>query len=317
MSLPYGAGIFTDADFTHAAPVSMPAFEPPLPNTTASYVFKQKFRINQNNFAPLPLNTEHPDYPTYVLVNESPQQDMRDGSVEWTRTYAAIPATYSEYETFSASFIGVTFSSAANPATTWPTVFTRSPFSRRVQSRVQYDFFLTSDSLKASAAPNPYDGGGGVDHAGSPTGAGTVASPYDIPGSIPFIFGMLYLAQAFLRPSGGPPTIWYGGLGWTASFLSPTTMPTQGMYNAMMIDAAKNGWNATLTQQFLSQINPAQWILNPPATAPPDDPSPPPGMPNTPTPNSVYGGQMPAEDSQLSRWQGNIWVRKTRYILAQ
>src|SRR5579862_1645436 len=189
MSLPYPAPIFTDADYTHVAPVGLPVFEPPLPNSTISYVFKQKFRIFQNNFANLPLNTEHPDYPTYVLVNESPQNDVSGGVVEWTRTYAAVPATYSEFESFNGSFIGIIFSTSTAPGV-WPTVFTRTPANKRVRSRLQYDFFLTSDSLKASAAPNPYDGGGGTDHAGSPTGAGTVASPYDSPGSIPFIFAM-------------------------------------------------------------------------------------------------------------------------------
>jgi hypothetical protein len=297
MNLPYTAPKWVDAKLKVPRPVGPPIFSSPLPNTSAKFLLRQEIEQNINDFTPLAFNTRHPNYPTYVLVNEGDFEDSSGGVVRWVRTYAQVPTSYSDKRSFGYQFIGARYTTSSPPPI-WPTVYVRDPYSRRVQSRIGYDFFLVGQTLTPAA--DDY-GAGVADANASTTGPGTVAAPYDSDGSIPFLYAMIYIDQA--NASG----VWYGGLSWTAQYLTETTVPTAATYQKMCNDANANGWNSTVSAQKFTVINPAQTIVNPQAS----------DTPATPTPNSVYGGQICAEDSDMDRWMGNIFLRKTRYVLAE
>lgn len=296
MNLPYSNAIWQDGDWVHARPCSLPAFSAPLPNTTAQYLLKQDFQQNLNNFSPLAYNTKHPNYSTYVLVEESERRDLGGSKVQWTRTYAQVPSTYSEFETFAYNFIGIVTVTGINI----PVTQGRDRFTWRVESRVQYDFFLASSTLTPSS--DSYDAGI-TDGNASPAGPGTVTAPYDGPGSIPFNRQFLYDAQGWDTVG----STWIGGIYYAVDDVYIYTFPTTVAYLAMVDDAFTNKWNSTVSVQNLTKFSAGKTIINPLST----------DSHNTPTPNSILGGQLCAEDSQLSRWMGNIWMRRTRYVLAQ
>jgi hypothetical protein len=111
--------------------------------------------------------------------------------------------------------------------------------------------------------------------------------------NIPTNFAFLATAQFVV---GGTT---YGGANYKQENVSdgevfvPTT-PTRAQYFAMIIDANTNAWNAAITSQ--------------PVTGSP--------ILLIDVAHAVYGGQIIAETSQITRWKGNIWCRKTRYVLA-
>ncbi len=80
-------------------------------------------------------------------------------------------------------------------------------------------------------------------------------------------------------------------IGFPFDLLDAYTIPTVTTYASMITDATTNLWAATVYAQTIAAGG---------------------GLTDSNT-----GGQITAEDSRLSRWQGNIWVRETRYVLAQ
>jgi len=240
---------YTDGDINVAQPCSLPELSSPIPATTAEYLLRQDFQQFRKDFAPLALDTAHPsagltpDYSAYKLVAEGERKDIGGGLVRWTRTYALVPATHNEFESFGYTFIGFTgvwysiVSGGANPIA----VTGRPRFTRVVSTRVQQDYFLTAS-----------------------------------PGAITSFSAQLY---------------YQGGLaaGQQTDFLNdtvggiPASVPTRTQYNSLISNAQSTGWSG-----------------------------------------GVYAGsgavtaesQLVAEDSRITRWMGNIWLRQTRFILA-
>lgn len=84
-------------NFTVATPCSLPELSQPLLGQPFDYLLKQEFMIGIKNYTPLALNTPHPDFATYFLVSPEPEKkDQSGGMVKWTRTYAQVPASYTE-----------------------------------------------------------------------------------------------------------------------------------------------------------------------------------------------------------------------------
>lgn len=283
MSLQWPAPIYVDGDFTVATPVSLPQFNSPLPNTSASYVFRQDFMQFLKDVAPLALNSAHPsagqtpDYSAYFLIAEGEKQDMGGGVVKWTRTYSAIPASYDEWESLAYNFIGggpIGPMSSANVG--------RLRFTDRVTCRVQNDFFMLG-----AAKTDPI--------------TGVIITP-TVPGDITQISALAYCQQFIFSGTQ------YGGLFYRQDYLSDVnvaanvgflciTTPTATQYMAMVAEATASGWTSGKSLQVFTATTPTLIDL---AT-------------------TVYHGQLVAENSSLERWQhtGNIWIRKTRYVLAQ
>lgn len=89
-------------------------------------------------FEPLPLDTPHPDLEDAFLVNESNPRTRQDGLARWTRTFASVPATRTEFE-----MTGFTFPSFK--ATGSSTSNLRENFTRSVVAKVAYSYVHTTD----------------------------------------------------------------------------------------------------------------------------------------------------------------------------
>ena len=281
---PYPNAKFTDGDWTTASAVSLPVFSNPFPTDPNPYVMTQDYVVRLNSFQPLALGTPHSVYPQFLLSKEGDRADLGNGIVKWTRTYArAMPAAgYDLFETFAYKFIGqitaVTFEGAT-------TILNRKPQTWSVNSRVHYDYFVVDPSLSAD-------------------NLGAVPIVYASAGNIPKIYGMFYVNQAVINGA------LYGGVQFAMDTLTQAgyvlpTWPTSEQYSAMCADAMTNGWNSTVSKMVLFTDDTLGNSVDR-------------HMPGTiDTTNSVLGGQVPVEDSRLQQWMGNIYLRTTRYVLAQ
>lgn len=101
---------FQDGLFTTARAVTLPVFSCPFADEGVNerLVLTQDFVVALEDFAPLALDTVHPDYGDYVLVGEGPQTDLGGGIVQWTRTYAKVPTDFTRPAgNYSYNFIGL------------------------------------------------------------------------------------------------------------------------------------------------------------------------------------------------------------------
>jgi hypothetical protein len=112
---------------------------------------------------------------------------------------------------------------------------------------------------------------------------------YKSPGNIPNVDPFLYVNQGTYSGTT------YGGVYFPTDSTFDYTFPTTSQYQDMIEDAITNGWSATVSNQVID----TNYTIK-----------------ATGVGGSTLGGQIVAEPSQLSRWNGNIWVRRTRYVLA-
>lgn len=283
------APLFSDAlaasNFTYAVPVGIPILSCPIPAVSTAYVLTQDFMQFAASYSALALSTAYPGsapFSNYYLVEEGPRMDVGGGLVRWTRKYAQVPAQHDEWEMFAYPFPGVFMT--VSGTNIW-----RSAQPVSVLSRLQHDYIKVPNA----SWTDPILGGSPI----NVTSAGV----------IPKIFAMQYVGQQTI---GGAT---YGGIAFSAAYLNPAasanTWPTSDDYNDAVEDALTNGWSASLCKVVLNASNTLSG--GPPATS---------GvMAGTINTGSSVGnkGQLPAEDSRLDRWMGNIYVRRTRFVLAQ
>lgn len=254
MALQWPEPVYVDGNFAVAEPVSLPEFSSPVRSTTAEYVFTQQWMQSRISFRPTPLNTAHPsyrqtpDYSAFKLVSEGPRQDVGGGIVKWTRTYARVPESHDEFESYAYSFIGFQGVWTVGNAGATVNATGRPRTSHVVTSRVHHDYFLVGPG-------------------------GSYASAADIP----VLKGQRYYGGDDPGPS-IPLEVDYvmDALGGT-----PATSPSRTEYNLWIANALAEGFGSGVA---------------------PDGDTP---------------GQICAEDSRLSRWNGNLWLRQSRYVLAQ
>lgn len=125
-----------------ARPVTLPIFEAPFRDqgVNINYILRQTFQIDINSYAPLALDTAHPDYADFILVSEGPQQDMGGGVVQWERVYAKVPETFARPNgNYAYNFIG--FFGAVGGVT----VTGRDRFTRNVPVQLTREFYNTTD----------------------------------------------------------------------------------------------------------------------------------------------------------------------------
>jgi len=103
-NVPYASG-----DYTVATACSLPVFDAPFKEDgiKEQYILRQDFMQLLSAYVPLDLDTPHPDYSDFILVEESEQRDVTGGRVRWTRTYAKVPDAYEkEVDTVTFTFPG-------------------------------------------------------------------------------------------------------------------------------------------------------------------------------------------------------------------
>lgn len=235
--------LWTDGTWTSAEAVSGVQFSSIISGIAGVQVLTQDFEVLAASYSPLALSTAHATYTSYYLVGESNFRDLGGGIVRFTRTYAAVPSSYTEWETFNYSFVGITGEYGINVET----ITGRGRYAENVISKIVHEFF----------------------HCKS-------GETYATPGAVPVILPTYFCYVSIHYP-----------IDWTAA----ATEPTSAEYIAAVTDAKTNGWSATVSSQTIDGTGAV--------TA------------------STYGGLLVAEQSRLTRWQGNIWERVTRYVLAQ
>lgn len=143
--------IFYDAALANYAPVQLGTFPnlQPWSANQRAFVIEQDFMVAMEAYVPLPLNTPYQPYWSIgwqgtlsngqpipqlyfaLLVEEGNPEDCGQGIIKVTRRFATPPPTRNELEQFTYTFPG--FENG------------RLSFSRTVQSRIQYDYFLFDD----------------------------------------------------------------------------------------------------------------------------------------------------------------------------
>lgn len=220
------AAIYIDGDFDVAKPCSQRRLSAPFPGVSTDLLIEQDFIQFFANFSPLAINTADSGTGAVsgaYLVEETPLQDLGGGVAKWTRVFAKVPSTRSEFESFIYHFPG--YSEAYINGVPQDSSGYRRPFDLTVTSRMQYDYFIT--------------------------GSGQT---YTTPQAIPTNIRQRYYITAY------GPTIPIDG-----PFLGSATTPTKTAYVSLVSN----------------------------------------------------GTEIIAEDSHLERWKGNIFVRATRYVVAQ
>lgn len=111
---------------------------------------------------------------------------------------------------------------------------------------------------------------------------GTYTGPGAIPINRGFFFCFQYSTSSIL-----------GSLFFPTTILGTNTVPTVALYQLMIQDALSKSWTAAVQNQLVNVSNGAVQM------------------------DVGNNGQIAAEDSRLERWEGNIYKRVTRYVLAQ
>jgi len=143
------AAIYTDGTYTTAAAISAPVFEAPFRHTSELLILRQNFCIAQSSYAALALNTAHATYSDYKLVSEGAQTDLGEGIVEWERTYAKVPSTFTEPGgQYAYHFIGLsgTFGPGIESATG------RERFTRNVPTLMEHTFHIVGSGQTYTSA---------------------------------------------------------------------------------------------------------------------------------------------------------------------
>jgi hypothetical protein len=142
------AGVYPDGDFSvaQACGYQRVTYDP----KSLAYIFRQQFMQYAANWVAVPLNTLLPGTTDTVLVEETEQQDLGGGVVQWERVYAQIPPERADTSTcvktikyLRTTFSGTTIVNAA--------VATQSA---TVRCDVRYYYSLNAGLLNIPAYPD-------------------------------------------------------------------------------------------------------------------------------------------------------------------
>lgn len=198
----------------------------PIPQISDIYeAFEQDYTIARASFASTPFNTASPDDATAYLQSESPASDLGNEKMKWTRGYYPIPPDWSESTTYAASFPGFP-GYIVTPSNT--SVRGRNPFSRLVDCRVYYEYFMVGPGQ-------------------------TYNSDADIPIFRPQDW--VFTDNPTLMNASVVPA---AGLNFGSQYWAPTT-PTQEEYKDWITHAAADGWDSG--KAWLGEANPGQFVV--------------------------------------------------------
>ena len=284
MSTPFNGGTppYSDFPFGTATPIGPPILTQPIPGDGGYYLLTQDWMQHLASFTPLALNTPHPQFSNYYLTKEGPHTDVSGGMVKWTREYSQIPASpFYEWETTNFTYPGVIEIAGL---TTDINSTSRGPYAVTTLSRVRHDYFIVDSS-------------------------GTYPGSYTDPGQIPAVRQTIFCTSGTLPSTSAK----VGAVYAIASFVTPVngatfggniyieTVPPSSTYQAMVADAGAHAWSATQTVENIIYDTSSNANYIPLSGT------------NAPT----WGGRIVAEDSRLSRWRGDIYVRTYREVLAK
>ena len=133
----------TDGDFTTAKVVSDIRYDTPIPGVATAYIAEQDFCQFGVNYTPLAIGTAHPTLANFYLQKETALQPTSVKSIfQWTRIYAAVPATHYLPTSLAYTFVGYYgFTSPATIGTGAPQIVGRNPRAIIVPGTIQFDYF--------------------------------------------------------------------------------------------------------------------------------------------------------------------------------
>jgi hypothetical protein len=281
-----------DLDYSNPVTHGPPSFPDSFPGVNEQYLLTQVCRQLAEDFAPLALNTVHPDYAgesfanQFILVAEGPRHGVGGGIVEWTRTYARVPQQFNQPQSVSYNFIGYITGGGGT------TIIGRNRRTSVVPGRVQHDFFLLGTDGKI------YDC----------TGAAVYTGPG---GQLPNMSNVPYLPEHryYYAVVNG---VW-GGADFDAIGYGPDADTPQVAYPAPP-GTIVSGYYLPPYEAYPTREVYESWIKKT-ATAKVYTPNVSPGVAGTLTDTGLY--EIVAVASQNSRWMGNIIERQTVYVRPQ
>lgn len=137
------AAFKTDGTFTTATLHGPYRRSLPIVGDTTAQIIEQDFQIAYGSFSALALDTAHATVTSAYLVSETPPSEVGGGILQWTRVYATVPATRSDYESFSYRFPG--YLGTLNPPYNQyygDDPEGRDPLVLTVSSRIEYKYAL-------------------------------------------------------------------------------------------------------------------------------------------------------------------------------
>jgi hypothetical protein len=246
----------------------------------ATIVIEQEFMCALAAYVPTPLNSSYntvwsigwqgnySDLGSCVLVEESALEDVGGGMVKFKRTYATIPFTRSEPESYPYQFPGLGYSNGKY----------RPSFVRPVNSRVQYDFFLYDfDNIATGFAVFPNGPVLNQQTGMNPVGLILPEQRY---------YG--YSADNYVNPD--------GSIGSESAVANNIFLPSGAQLQNPSDPNDPNTGSIPPTYQYL------EWVQG-----------------NDSGDNFTSNGlpaEIVAETSVLVKWKGNIYMRKTRFVVA-
>ena len=110
----------------------------PFRQDLSAILYEEDYVQRAEFFEPLPLDSPHPSIEDAWLVAESDPTTRSDGLFRWTRTFATIPATRTEWEmtTFNFPAYKTTAATASN---------LRENFTQSIVGKAVYSYVLTTD----------------------------------------------------------------------------------------------------------------------------------------------------------------------------
>lgn len=134
---------WNDLGGTAASAISSAIFSAPIVGVKTRYVLTQRFMQPIANFTALDMNTAHPAYTDYLIVEESPQEDIGGGLCTWERKYMKKPDQHIEFSSMVYNYIGfvdgVVYNTSTGNTTGRPF---RDRFNRSVVCKTVFDYFI-------------------------------------------------------------------------------------------------------------------------------------------------------------------------------
>lgn len=134
--------LWTDGTFTTEAMIGAPRYSCAIPGVATANVLKVDYMVFAANYTPLAINTDYGSSTGFRCVGDSELQDIGGGVCKFTRTFAKVPATWTDYEEYSYSFIGLAGAYGVNAETATG----RERFTETVLSKVVYDYWIADGS---------------------------------------------------------------------------------------------------------------------------------------------------------------------------
>lgn len=126
----------------------------PLPGQSGNIVLSQPYQIAATSWSAATIGAEHASDSTLYLCDESERVPIGAGMVQWSRTYAKLPAQHTEYETIIYTFPGFLSGGGIGDA-----YFEgRDPVTEPTTCKTVFDYYLLASGTVSPPKYNTVEG---------------------------------------------------------------------------------------------------------------------------------------------------------------